>query len=288
MWAIPAGLMDRSPPYYLLMKFRDQNSRSEPMRRTMISGVVMLSLFLTACGPGEVHVMAEAEVMDPETGAIEVLPIEDLEVQLLPFDRDVIFDSLEAAAARPEPELPADLEIRRDSMLTAQAEWREAESRWLALRERLQEISRELEQYTPAENRYRELFNEFGDAEAEYEQAEAMVDETFETFDRLQQSTFAELEEFRAVLMSWEEEAFAGYGEAMAARLSAAGREILADTTDATGQADFAPRPGEWWVHGRHPLINEELYWNEPIVVERGTPVELTLNRANAEIREIY
>ncbi len=73
-----------------------------------------------------------------------------------------------------------------------------------------------------------------------------------------------------------------------AARLQASGREILADTTDATGRADFQADPGEWWVYGRYPLATEELYWNIPITLERGEPTELRLNRGNAAVREIF
>lgn len=258
------------------------------MNRTTLWSLALCALALSACGPGEVTVTAEIELMDPETGEPVVRQLEDLPIQLLPFDRDQIFDSLAAAASSSEPMPPEELRIARDSIAEAEQEWRESESRWLALRERMQEINAELEQYNPAEAEYRRLFNEFDDAESAAANAEATKDEAFETFDRLQQQTFSMQEEYRAVLTGWEEEAFAAYGEVLVARLDAAGRDILADTTGATGQARFAPAPGEWWVYGRYPFATDELYWNEPISVERGTPIDLTLNRDNAETREIY
>lgn len=262
------------------------------MKRSTLLSLVLAPLVLTACGPGEVFVSAEVQVQDPDTGEEVVRPVPDLAVQLLPFDRDAIFDSLEAVAESPEPQLPDELRVALDSIQAAQAIWRESESRWLALRDRMQQINTELEQYNPAEARYRELFNEFDDAESNANAAERTKDQAFERYDRLQQETFSELEDFRARQTAWEDEAFEAYGEVQAAKLAASGHDILADTTDATGRAEFTgdngPAPGQWWVYGRYPLATEELYWNLPITVERGAPVELTLNREDAEIREIY
>jgi hypothetical protein len=258
------------------------------MKRSISSSFALFSILLGGCGPAELIVTAEVEVIDPETGSPVVRPVDDVELQLLPFDRDAIFDSLTAAAATPEPQLPAALQVARDSIVQAQGEWREFESRWLALRERLEQISAELEQYNPAEAQYRVLFNEFNDVEAEYANAERTKDAAFEQFDRLQQETFSELEEFRAVLGGWEDQAFGPFLEVAAAKVQASGMDVLVDTTDATGRADFQPNPGQWWIYGRYPFATEELYWNVPLTLERGGPVELRLNEDNAQVREIF
>ena len=257
------------------------------MKRTTISSFAVLSLALGGCGPVELIVTTDIDVLDPETGAMVSRSVEDVELQLLPFDRDQIFASLSADAASPEPQLPPELQVARDSIAQAQQQWREFESRWLALRERLEQISEELEQYNPAEAQYRLLFNEFNDIESEYLASESRKDEAFARFDRLQQETFSELGEFRAILNAWAEQAFAPYGEVVGGILQASGREILADTTDATGRAQFEVAPGEWWIYGRYPLATEELYWNIPITLERGDPVELPMSRSNAEVRDI-
>ena len=257
------------------------------MKRCLGVGVAFVSVVLGGCGPAELIVTAEVEVMDPETGNPIVRPVDDLDLQLLPFDRDQIFDSLTGAASSPEPTLPPALQVARDSIVQSQGEWREFESRWLALRERLEQLSTELEQYNPAEAQYRVLFNEFNDVEAEYEAAERTKDAAFARFDRLQQDTFSELEEFRAVLGGWEDQAFGPYLEVAGAKLQASGQDVLADTTDATGRADFQADPGQWWLFGRYPLATEELYWNVPVNVERGEPIEIRLNDGNAEVREI-
>ena len=258
------------------------------MKRCLGVGVALVSVVLGGCGPAELIVTAEVEVMDPETGNPIVRPVDDLDLQLLPFNRDQIFDSLTAAASSPEPTLPPALQVARDSIVQAQGEWREFESRWLALRERLEQLSTELEQYNPAEGQYRVLFNEFNDVEAEYGAAERTKDGAFARFDRLQQDTFSELEEFRAVLGGWEDQAFGPYLEVAGAKLRASGQDVLADTTDAMGRAAFQANPGQWWLFGRYPFATEELYWNVPVNVERGEPIEIRLNEGNAEVREIF
>lgn len=259
------------------------------MKRVHIPFVAVLTfLVVAACGPTDVVVTAEVDRMDPETGEQVLRPITNTRIQMLPFDRDIVFDSLTAEAASPEPQLPAELAVARDSILEAQREWREAESEWLALRESLEEISREMELYNPAEARYQQLFTQFNENETRYFDAEQRKDDAFDRYDRLQQETFQEMDEFRARLMAWEDDAFADYGTAVDERLRATGRDILVDTTDASGVARFGAAQGDWWVYSRYSLATEEFYWNVPVQVEGEGPVEVRLNRENAEIRPIF
>ncbi len=258
------------------------------MKRSLLSTAAFLTLAVAACGPAELTVNVEVELMDPETGEQITRAIEDLEVQLLPFDRDAIFDSLTQAASRPEPQFPAELIAMRDSIQVAQEEWRTAESEWLARRERLEQITREMARYNQAEPRYRELFLQFGQQESAYLAAERRKDTAFARFDALQQAAFTDLEEARVQIENWEDEAFASYGEVVAARLRASRGEILADTTDATGRADFQASPGEYWVYARYRLTSAELYWNVRVNLERGEPFELRLTPENALRREVF
>ncbi len=259
------------------------------MSRTRMSGTALLSIFLlSACGPAEVVVTAEVDLLDPETGQRVTRPASDLRVQLIPFDRDFIFDSLTAAADRPEPQLPPELAQAREEIQEARVTWSEAESEWLALRDRLQQINQEMGQYNPAEARYRELFSQFNQLEGQYLQAESRKDEAFARFDRLQQETFAEIEHFSATLMAWEDDAFADWDLVVSERLREMRREIHTDTTDASGLSRFQAQPGQWWVYARFPEAVNELYWNVPVTLERGEPATVTLNRQNAEVRDIF
>jgi len=258
------------------------------MNRPKLWSGALLGLLVLACGPGDVTVTVEVEMLDPETGERAPRTIADLPVQLNPFDRDFIFDSLTQAAPRPEPEFPEELLARRDSLLVFQQEWRDAEAEWLALRDQLEGIAREMEDYNPAEPRYQQLFNQFNQVEGRYLDAEERKDSAFARFDELQQATFTELEQARALTEAWEDEAFADYGRVVQERLRDMRRDILADTTDATGRAQFRPQPGEWWVVTRYQLPTVELYWNIPIQVQRGEPIELRLSAENAEERDIF
>ena len=42
---------------------------------------------------------------------------------------------------------------------------------------------------------------------------------------------------------------------------------------------------GNWWVHARQELPYSELYWNVPISVETGDPLQVRLTRENAQVR---
>ena len=72
------------------------------------------------------------------------------------------------------------------------------------------------------------------------------------------------------------------------ALIEASGLEEAADTTGVDGGALVEVPPGQYWVHARYELPNDELYWNVPITVERGDPVVVRLSRANAIRRPIF
>lgn len=258
------------------------------MTRRSLWSAILIPLFAAACGPGQVVVTTEVEAIDAETGEPVMQPIDGMQVQLVPFDRDAIFDSLAAAADEPEPELSADLLQARDSIQEVQQIYRDADARVVALREQMSDLNDEMAQYSQAEPRYAELFNEFNQLEAELNQQIAVRDEYFELFTELQSETIEQLDQARVRMELWEEQAFADYGEVAAQRMDEAGNEILTDTTDAQGRVSFRPPPGEWWVHARHRLPTEELYWNVRVDVERGDPLEILLHRENAELRPVF
>lgn len=258
------------------------------IRSRLACATFALTTLLAACGPGDLAVMVEVDLLNADTGQQEPRALSNLPVQLLPYDRDAIFDSLQAAASTPEPQMPAALVIARDSINAARVEWQDSEARWLAARERMVEIREEMDDYLPAEQQYRVLFAEFNALEGQVLTAERTKDAAFARFERLQQAAFAELEAFNALVLAWEDEAFADWSTIVTERLRALGRVEMADTTDATGRATFAPKPSQYWVHARFPVATEELYWNEPVTIERGVPAEVRLTRANAEVRPLF
>jgi hypothetical protein len=241
---------------------------------------------MVACAPGELAVTAELEVPDPETeGGTVVRPLDNMPVQLLPYDRDAIFDSMGAAAERPEPPIPDTLLAAQSAVAAAQEEWRAAEAEWNTLRDELQSISAELETLSRGEARYRLLFNDFRDKEGRLNAVEREMNQAFERFTELQQGTIAEIERVRIIRDEWADEAFTDVNQVITLKIEAAGLEPVEDTTDASGMVTIEAPPGDYWVHARHELPFNELYWNLPVSLVGGEPVEIRLNRETAQLR---
>ncbi|MBT8398770.1 MAG: hypothetical protein HKO65_03210 [Gemmatimonadetes bacterium] len=259
------------------------------MRRSWLFLVMVGALAASSCGPGQVAVTAELEVPDPEMeGATLTRPIAELEVQFIPFDRDGVFDSLTSAFPTPEPEIPADLLAAQQEIAEAQAAWQAAEATWGSGRDRLQQISDELQTLNRAEARYVTLFNEFQDRERRVAQAERAKDQAFRTFTELQEGFIQRRDSMRIVKAQWADEAFAAVTEVFIAKAREAGQDFLVDTTDAQGYMLTDVPPGQWWVYAFYEQAYTELYWNLPITVERGAPVEVRLNPETAEVRPVF
>ncbi|MGD2069308.1 MAG: hypothetical protein PVI57_11590 [Gemmatimonadota bacterium] len=252
------------------------------MKRFILSSVALGVVGLAACTPSEVVVTAEIE-QAPEGGAT---PLENVIIELIPFDRDQVFDSLAAEAATPEPEIPAELVAAREEIAQARTEWQTLESRWNTLRDTLQSISDALEQYNRGEARYVTLYQDFQDMESEYNRVDRQVEGAFERYDSLSKASLEQSERVRIQRQNWADEAFAEVGDVFEAHLRASGRDLLADTTSADGIARFSGMgDGDWWVHARFETPNAELYWNVPISVPKGEVLEVRLTRDNAEER---
>lgn len=256
------------------------------MRKTL-PYVLTLLLGAGACGPAQVVVQMEIEVDDPSGGGTMTQPLSDIEVRLYPFDRDAVFDSLAAAYATPEPEIPPELMAARSEVQAAQAQWDDAQRRWAILRDTLQKINETLEGLPRSSADYVVLFNEYNDFDAELAQVQRQVDRTFERFDSLQQGTIRASDSIRILQENWADEAFADVSEVFRAKQLAAGLDVATDTTDANGVAreNLRVRPGQYWVTARYELTYTELYWNVPINAERGDPTQVRLSRQNAEER---
>lgn len=257
------------------------------MRRRTFQLSMALLLATAACGPAEVVVTMEIEAPNPDGEGTVTRPLSDVEVALLPYDRDVVFDSMQTAFEMPEPQVPQELIEAREGVQEAQQRWQRLESRWGTLRDTLQTISETMAQYSRGEARYVALFREFGDLEEELNRVERQRDAAFEEFTELQQGIIRASDSIRILQDNWADEAFAGVGEIFLAKTRASGLDVAVDTTDANGVArtNLMVAPGQYWVHARYELPYTELYWNVPITVERGEPNTITLTEENAEER---
>ena len=254
------------------------------MTRSNFLPVILGAVLLSACGPTQVVVTAEI-AQDDQSQDAEPRALGDLEIRLFPYDRDAIFDSLTATAARPEPPIPDSVLTAQNQVAESQQAWRDAEARWNTLRDTLRTLSDELDQMNRQQGQYRVLYNEFQDMEDEYADVEDERDAAFEAFTSLQGASLAAAQEIRLLRESWADEAYAEVGVAMTAHERASGLQVLTDTTDANGITEFEADAGDYWVTARYELPYTELYWNISITVVRGEPLQVRLMRDNASSR---
>lgn len=257
------------------------------MKRAFVLVPLLLAATVGACGRNQVAV--QAALADDE--AQEARALADLPIRLLPYDRDAVFDSLEAAFAEPEPAIPADLLAQRDQIIQAERDWRQSEDRWGEARDSARALSSELDRMgregLRATPQYQQQFRNFERLEADARQAQQRSQAAFARYDQLQRTFLTRADSIRVVREQWADRAFADFDRVITARLRATGREEYADTTDASGSVRFRGIPqGQWWIYARYTLPFEELYWNVPVTVS-GDSTGVTLTRQNAQSRPV-
>jgi len=257
------------------------------MRRRFLPFAVSLLLAVAACGPAEVVVTIEIDIDNPEGEGMISRALSDVEVQLIPFDRDAVFDSMAMAFGTPEPPVPDELVTARGEVRVAQEEWQQSQARWNTIRDTLQKLNATMEDYTRGESRYVALFREWTDFDRELQGVTRQMDRSFDRFNELQQGTIRSSDSIRILKENWADEAFVGVGEIFKLKVKEAGLDAVADTTDATGVArtHLQVKPGEYWVVARYEEAYSELYWNVRITVEGGEPTQIRLTRENATER---
>lgn len=250
------------------------------MNRLLLTVAVASSAALAACGGGEVVIQAQTEGPGGQPA-----PIAEMEVRAIPYDRDLVFDSLRAAYSVPEPTIPAELSSLQDSISIAQSRWTELEAQWGAGRDSLIQLRAAMDRLPRMNPQYLPLFNQWNALNAQVTAAEQQKNQAFNRFTGLQNRYTTRADSIRRVREQWADAAYADVDEALAMRLEAAGRPQVYDTTDANGIARMTGlRSGEYWIHARYDLPFEELYWNVPVTVG-GEPVQVQLTRQTAQVR---
>ncbi|MCY3700100.1 MAG: hypothetical protein OXH46_10805 [Gemmatimonadetes bacterium] len=231
---------------------------------------------LAACG-GRITVQVTADEAAAE-------PVNDLEVQFIPFDRDSLFAVIVGQAATPEPAIPEDLEEASRTEQEYRDRWSTAESSWNNVRDSMRSITTQLDNLDDRSVEYRRLFDQFGDLEDREQALNRQRQAAFDEFSELQQANQQRVDSICIVIDSWEEAAFAGYGDMEDDLLMALGQQVMADTTDADGVAWASASGGPWWIHARVSTAAGELYWN--VMVDEASGDTLRLVPGNAELRQ--
>lgn len=250
------------------------------MNKHWVLGLAVL-LLLTACQRSTqlaVYAVSEGE-------GEEATGLHQLEITLLPYDRDSIFEVLAQQASEPEPQPPQDLVDLRDLVSVAQERWRQSEASWNDIRSELQALNQRMEGMDRSSTEYFQLYRRFDDLDGQLRRLDREKQSYFDAYTALQSDYSTRADSFSAVLAAWEDIAFERYVEIVDSLLEAVG-EPLYDTTD-VGWAFFQAPRGRWWVYTRFELPFEELYWNVPYRSAGGADT-LILNSANAKVRPIF
>lgn len=200
-------------------------------------------------------------------------------VQVLPFDRDSVFDVLDSQASSPRPEMSAELQAERARVNELQAQWQDVNRQWAEARDNLQQLSTRLQNMDSRDPDYRRLFDQFNQGESVVNRLTRDLDASFEQFTSAQEAVAAATDSFKIVRDLWEDEAYEGYFAIQEQLLG--GADVLEDTTDASGHATIPISGGDWWVSSRVPTASGELYWN--VRVSGDTVV---LNESNGVSRD--
>lgn len=248
------------------------------MKSGFIALAVVLTAGLAACGGNQVAVQVTDE--DPQG---ELQPIEDTEVEFLPYDRDSIFEALEAQAAEPRPEIPDTLRALYSEIIDRQEEWRSAERQWQRWRDSLKALSSAMEGMDESSAAYKRMYSAFTSLEPKVQGLNQQKNDAFEAFDSLQTRTLNFADSIQALRDTWAQTAYEGYVEITDSIVQARGREIVRDTTNAEGWVNPTLPGGQWWVHARTQRPFEEVYWNVPLNPAQTDTLRLTPD--NAEIR---
>jgi TolA-binding protein len=203
--------------------------------------LAVVALTATACGSSvTVEVATEGPDGEPQ-------PQANLPLDFLPFDRDSVFDVLDAAAETPRPEMGEELRAAHERVASLQAEWRDAETEWTETRDELRNLRQRLDQIDPRDPGYRPLYDQFGQLEAREAQLDRQRKAAFDSFTAAQAEVSTRLDSFRVALETWENDAYAGYYDID------------------QGRATVSLPGGDWWVTARAPVLEGEIYWNVPV-----------------------
>ncbi|MEE8572509.1 MAG: hypothetical protein V3T20_04575 [Gemmatimonadota bacterium] len=244
--------------------------------------IIGTAVALSACGGSDVTVQVLGE------GADGPSPQANLEVFFYPFDRDSVFDALDAEASTPKPEIPEEMLATFAQIRSLQEEWRSKEAEWSEARDRMQTLSEEMQGMDPRSRGTREYmskYEEFQQLEGSEGRLNREKQALFEQFTAMQDSVTTQVDAFKAVRDTWEDDAYAGYFDAEQSLVIELGRQVFADTTSADGYVTQALPAGDWWVNARIRVPVGEFVWNLKIDPTQVDTLRLDVSNGGERIR---
>jgi hypothetical protein len=220
------------------------------------------------------------------------VPLTNLTITALPFDRDALRDSLAEASGIPRPDFQ-DLESELASYTRPDLSGlTEASLPWQAIHDSVRHLADSLNlagpdsspQYARAYARLRDLYPRLARSAVD---RDAAIREQVGDDRELALRAAAAADSLRA----WEATAFARFPELADSVLARVSHGIHGATTDHDGVAEFALAPGRWWlvatwVDAENPF--REYHWNIGVAVRRFGSRSVPLFAGNGEMRWRY
>jgi hypothetical protein len=194
-------------------------------------------------------------------------PVSGVGLVALPYDRDSVLASLEAAAPTKRP-ATAELDTLFQRFRGPFTGYTTATYRLAALRDSLAATRSGLDSIPRNAPEYGQLFARFGRLNDSLAAARTRSERARAELDRARTELVPRSDSLRAVVRHWEDSTYRGYDSIVRALARSRGREPATDTTGADGWAHFHLRPGRWWIYARSwdaTDPNAEWYWNVPV-----------------------
>ena len=207
----------------------------------------------------------------------EAVPLSGVQLDILPYDIDSLYSTLEAETKPGEPPSADSIRVLAQQYQDACSSYRVTGDSIETVRQQATQIANREGQTSPA---YREAFQRYQGLVAREEQRFDACQNVTDDYTAVRNAYREARREWEA--RAWPEEAFARQESLMVGE-----RPIQRVETGPQGAASVTVPNGAWWILGDAPVpgsISQEYRWNVRVDAEGGTmAVELTPETAALE-----
>lgn len=207
----------------------------------------------------------------------ETVPLSGVQLDILPYDIDSLYASLEVETNPGEPPSAGSIRTLAQQYQDACASYRVTGDSIEAVRQQATEIANREGQTSDA---YRQTFERYQSLVAREEQRFEACQSVTDDYTDVRNS-------YREARSQWEGRAWPEEAFAREESLMVGGRPLQRVETDPPGTATVTVPNGTWWILGDAPVpgsISQEYRWNERIDADGGElAIELTPENATLE-----